>query len=104
MRAKCDRADGCHGGPGAAEPLWNRAVLKFHRAYALRVRFLLTLSTECLSLLSKQGTTSTCYVDARLFVLAGADIVLHYLFYLDGKNHGYVSLVSTVQTTILNVR
>jgi hypothetical protein len=28
MDAKCERADGCHGGPGAAETFWNPGVFK----------------------------------------------------------------------------
>jgi hypothetical protein len=56
----CERADGCHGGPGAAESLWNPGGLRFGRAYALRVRFLLTFSAGYLSILSKQTTTLSC--------------------------------------------
>jgi hypothetical protein len=53
MHAKCERADGCHGGPGAAETLGIQAFLRFDRACELRVRFLLTFDTQYLSALSK---------------------------------------------------
>jgi hypothetical protein len=95
----CERADGCHGGPGAAESLWNPGGLRFGRAYALRVRFLLTFSAGYLSILSKQTTTLSC-VPGGCEHIHELGITLSFLdfhYHRDGKDHKHVSLVSTVK-------